>query len=78
MSVDIKIEDAPAPRSIARRFLYITALLKNEGGHNLDVQFRESTLTVARVVFAENGEQTMSVLHRASPIVFRNTDVRRP
>ena len=33
------------------------------------------TLTVARVVFAEYGEQTVSVLHRAGPIVFRNTDV---
>jgi hypothetical protein len=75
MSVDIKIEDAAAPKSIASRFLYITALLKNEGGQNLDVQFRESTLTVARVDFARNGEQTMSVLHRTSPVVFHDSDV---
>jgi hypothetical protein len=78
MSVDIKIEDTASPKSVARRFLYITALLKNEGGHNLDVQFRESTLTVARVLFGENGEQTMAVLHRAGPVVFRKSDVPEP
>lgn len=78
MSVDIKIDDAAAPKSVGRRFLYITAVLKNEGGQNLDVQFRESTLTVAHVVFAENGEQALSVLHRAGPIVFRNSDIPEP
>lgn len=69
LAIQLNVTETASPTEKCKSYLCVTVILKNEGEQNLQVEFDPSALTVGRIVFEKNGEQTINV-HRFGPSYF--------
>jgi hypothetical protein len=70
LAIQLNVAETASLTETFKGVLCVTVTLKNEGEHNLEVAFDDSALTVGRIVFERNGEQTIRDVHRSSPWYF--------
>jgi hypothetical protein len=69
LDIQLNVAETAPLTETYKSSLCVTAILKNEGEQNLEVDFLPSALTVGRIVFNKNGMQALDV-HRFGPFYF--------
>jgi len=69
LAIELNVTETWSPSGTCKSFLCATVTLKNEGEQNLRVDFDGSALSIGRMVFKKNGEQTTDV-RRFGPSYF--------
>jgi hypothetical protein len=69
LAIELNVTETASLTETCKSFLCVTVTLKNEGEQNLRVDFDASALSIGRIVFKKNGEQTIDV-RRFGPSYF--------